>query len=572
MPHRVGCGRRRILAPSDPSPPPPERCTTLCRQDAASRRASRAGARRARRTRGAGSRAGSRADGHRPRGPPRRNDRRRHDPRSRRQRPDRGPPPAATSCTAAPAATPSSGRPAPTASRSRRTARGTRSSAASVSTSSTPSTTTWSPTTARSSPGSSRAIRSRASVSTRRRWSRTAPRSARRSSPCSSRGASSPAAPREQGWATSVDAGRTWRRGFLERVDDRASDPVVAYDRLHRTWLIATLGVNATRRVVASARQPLDRRARLEPPGARRGRRGRGLRQGVARLRHVDVEPVLRPVLPRVPRRPDPARSAHGARPTAAARGPSPVAAPVPSPDYRGNGAYPVIRPDGALLVFFSVFGSIDPDVDSIQMARSRRRRRDVRAVPPGRIACSPRTSPGCVRRPSCRRTSMPAARSTRPGPTAGSARSARRTASSSSPRATVSHGRSRVVSRSGRSRPRRPVRPRARGRSLDACSREASRSSPTRRRSRTAAPRARSSTPSSCGRATAATTWRPPARLNAESIPLGWVADTGLGRMLADYVSVSYVGGRPVPVLSLATEPEAGELRQSIYATTRAP
>ena len=66
--------------------------------------------------------------------------------------------------------------------------------------------------------------------------------------------------------------------------------------------------------------------------------------------------------------------------------------------------------------------------------------------------------------------------------------------------------------------------------------------------------------------------TWRPPARLNAESIPLGWVADTGLGRMLADYVSVSYVGGRPVPVLSLATEPEAGELRQSIYATTRAP
>ena len=41
---------------------------------------------------------------------------------------------------------------------------------------------------------------------------------------------------------------------------------------------------------------------------------------------------------------------------------------------------------------------------------------------------------------------------------------------------------------------------------------------------------------------------------------------------MLADYISVSYVGGRPVPVLSLATEPVAGELRQSIYATTRAP
>jgi hypothetical protein len=66
--------------------------------------------------------------------------------------------------------------------------------------------------------------------------------------------------------------------------------------------------------------------------------------------------------------------------------------------------------------------------------------------------------------------------------------------------------------------------------------------------------------------------TWRAPVRLNAESIPLDWVADTGLGRMLADYISVSYVGGRPVPVLSLATEPVGGRLRQSIYATTRAP
>ena len=35
---------------------------------------------------------------------------------------------------------------------------------------------------------------------------------------------------------------------------------------------------------------------------------------------------------------------------------------------------------------------------------------------------------------------------------------------------------------------------------------------------------------------------------------------------------TVSYVGGRPVPVVSLATEPVGGELRQSIYATTRSP
>src|SRR6187200_3635195 len=57
------------------------------------------------------------------------------------------------------------------------------------------------------------------------------------------------------GWATSVDAGRTWRRGFLARVNYRVSDPVVAYDRRHRTWLIATLG--ATTRASGQAAQLL---------------------------------------------------------------------------------------------------------------------------------------------------------------------------------------------------------------------------------------------------------------------------------------------------------------------------
>jgi BNR repeat-like domain len=54
------------------------------------------------------------------------------------------------------------------------------------------------------------------------------------------------------GWATSTDAGRTWRRGVLPSltVDStppgpelRASDPTVAYDAAHGTWLIGTLTV-----------------------------------------------------------------------------------------------------------------------------------------------------------------------------------------------------------------------------------------------------------------------------------------------------------------------------------------
>src|SRR5262245_41642418 len=52
------------------------------------------------------------------------------------------------------------------------------------------------------------------------------------------------------GWATSTDAGRTWRSGVLPSLTaatkppgdaPRASDPSVAYDAAHATWLIATL-------------------------------------------------------------------------------------------------------------------------------------------------------------------------------------------------------------------------------------------------------------------------------------------------------------------------------------------
>jgi hypothetical protein len=52
------------------------------------------------------------------------------------------------------------------------------------------------------------------------------------------------------GWSTSTDAGRTWRSGVLPALTSashpageapRASDPAVAYDAVHGTWLISTL-------------------------------------------------------------------------------------------------------------------------------------------------------------------------------------------------------------------------------------------------------------------------------------------------------------------------------------------
>lgn len=65
-------------------------------------------------------------------------------------------------------------------------------------------------------------------------------------------------------------------------------------------------------------------------------------------------------------------------------------------------------------------------------------------------------------------------------------------------------------------------------------------------------------------------TTWTPPQQLNAVSMPLNWLANTSLGQMLGDYFSVSWVRGRPVPVFSLATEPSGGLFHQATFATVR--
>ena len=50
----------------------------------------------------------------------------------------------------------------------------------------------------------------------------------------------------------------------------------------------------------------------------------------------------------------------------------------------------------------------------------------------------------------------------------------------------------------------------------------------------------------------------------------LDWMADGEIGSFVGDYVSTSWVGGRPVPVVMLAGPPVDGELRQSIFAATR--
>ncbi len=59
-----------------------------------------------------------------------------------------------------------------------------------------------------------------------------------------------------------------------------------------------------------------------------------------------------------------------------------------------------------------------------------------------------------------------------------------------------------------------------------------------------------------------------PPRRLSAQTMRRAWMPDTVSGRMLADYISVHYAGTRPLVVWVLASEPVGSSLRQAVYAT----
>jgi hypothetical protein len=62
------------------------------------------------------------------------------------------------------------------------------------------------------------------------------------------------------GWVTSTDNGATWRSGFLQDTTQfaggqytRVSDPSIAYDAAHQTWIISSLGVTGSGSILASS-------------------------------------------------------------------------------------------------------------------------------------------------------------------------------------------------------------------------------------------------------------------------------------------------------------------------------
>jgi hypothetical protein len=63
--------------------------------------------------------------------------------------------------------------------------------------------------------------------------------------------------------------------------------------------------------------------------------------------------------------------------------------------------------------------------------------------------------------------------------------------------------------------------------------------------------------------------TWSTPQRLDAQPYSTSWLPRSEGGRMIGDYFSISYVGGRVVPVYTLAAPPVGGRFREAIFAAS---
>ena len=63
--------------------------------------------------------------------------------------------------------------------------------------------------------------------------------------------------------------------------------------------------------------------------------------------------------------------------------------------------------------------------------------------------------------------------------------------------------------------------------------------------------------------------TWAAPQRLDTQAMPTSWLPRSEGGRMVGDYFSAAFAGGRVVPVFTLATSPMGTHFREAIFATS---
>ena len=180
------------------------------------------------------------------------------------------------------------------------------------------------------------------------------------------------------GFATSRDAGATWTTGLLPRLTvfssppgtlDFVSDPVVAYDRVHRTWLVTAVGAagDATVLIVSRSRNGIEWSAPVtaahrfegdfDKPWLTCDNWRRSSFAGRCYLSYVDFE--NKGVMTR--------HSTNGGKTWSSQTG---WLVP-PAFDDAANGVQPVVRPNGVLVVPFSVFESGGAVVNAVAALRS---------------------------------------------------------------------------------------------------------------------------------------------------------------------------------------------------------
>lgn len=380
------------------------------------------------------------------------------------------------------------------------------------------------------------------------------------------------------GWATSTDAGRTWRSGSLPGLSVNSSppgtltsvsDPVVAHDPAHGVWLIVSVDIAArTEIVVSRSRDGIA----WEPPVLVAGDASEDYDKewitcdssatsrfyGRCYVSYLDFESGE-------------IRTRHSTD------GGLTWSAPVGSPGRTrtgvANGAQPVVRPDGTLVMTYAVSAAFDfyadPNASSIDAVRSTDG--GLSFGPPVRVS---RLDEEYVR--NMRAPSLPSSEVAGDGTVYVVWSDCRFREQCGADDAVISSSPDGV-----RWSPPQPI-PIERSSSgvyvfLPALAVDGS-TAGARTRLAVAYYALDLDCVAPCGGVDAGLiesadgghTWGRPQRLTAETMKLDWIALTGTGRFLGDYISTSYVAGRPVPVFALASQPVLGEFRQAIFAGTR--
>ncbi len=373
------------------------------------------------------------------------------------------------------------------------------------------------------------------------------------------------------GWATSRDAGASWARGFLTLTTPRASDPAVAYDAIHGVWLISILSIAGPTLGMQVARSPDG--IRWSTPVT--------VAEGTLPSAGYDKEWVACDNWPASPFRGrcylsslslanDQLETRWSGDGGVTWSGPAITSVGVPSAS-EANGAIPVPRPDGSLVVGFLVApsrgGAPGPFIGATRSIDGGVTFSAVTSVAP--LGLEPDQVPG-MRAPPLPSLDVDAS-----GRVYASWHDCNFFTDCLAMDIVLATSADGVTWSTPTRVPTRNVDDRTDefvpGLAVEPTSGRLAIAYYSLRQGGCAQSDCAGLNVSVIQSADRGATWGRPQRLNAEPMRLSWIADTNLGRMVGDYISTSWVGGRAVPVFSMASAPEAtGIGRQSVFAGSR--